>query len=148
MKKLLGFLFITVISLNAAGFWTLTGLSKANVYVKNDVSLVHIETIKTIKKKMSKTLVDLGIQTNVQDSPTLMIALEDLDNDGVHYIYIRLALGEEVQTFRADKSGTFALTYFSNDFIEVDEEELDSEVLESVDFLLSQFEEHFSDDKD
>jgi len=148
MKKLLSLLFITVVSLNAAGFWTLTGLTKANIYVKNDVSLLNPNTITSIKKKMSKTLVDLGIQTNIQDSPTLMIALEDLDNDGVHYVYARLALGEEVQTYRADKSVTFALTYSANDFIEVDKEELDSEVLESVDFLLSQFAEHFLDDKD
>jgi len=148
MKKLLSLLFITVFSLNAAGFWTLTGLTKANIYVKNDVSLLNPNTITSIKKKMSKTLVDLGIQTNIQDSPTLMIALEDLDNDGVHYVYARLALGEEVQTYRADKSVTFALTYSANDFIEVDKEELDSEVLESVDFLLSQFAEHFLDDKD
>lgn len=148
MKKLLSLLFITVFSLNAAGFWTLTGLTKANIYVKNDVSLLNPNTITSIKKKMSKTLVDLGIQTNIQDSPTLMIALEDLDNDGAHYVYARLALGEEVQTYRADKSLTFALTYSANDFIEVDKEELDSEVLESVDFLLSQFAEHFLDDKD
>ncbi len=148
MKKLLALLFITVISLNAAGFWTLTGLNKANVYVKNDVSLVAAKTITNIKKKMSTALSALGIQTNVQDSPTLMIALEDLDNDGTHYVYVRLALGEEVQTYRADKSATFALTYFANDYIEVDKEELDNEVLESVDFLLSQFAEHFLDDKD
>ncbi len=70
---------------------------------------------------MPRALVDLGIQTKVQDSPTLMITLEDLDDDGTHYVYIRLALGEE---------------------------ELDNEVLESVDFLLSQFAEHFLDDKD
>jgi len=148
MKKLLTLLFITVLSLNAAGFWTLTGLNKANVYVKNDVALVSPKTITSIKKKMSRALVELGIQTKVQDSPTLMITLEDLDNDGTHYVYIRLALGEEVQTYRANKSATFSLTYFANDFIEVDKEELDNEVLESVDFLLSQFAEHFLDDKD
>ena len=148
MKRLFLLLFITVISLNAAGFWTLTGLEKANIYVKNDVSTLKADTIKTIKDKMNATLKSLGIKTKVQDSPTLMLVLEDLDNEGTHYVYVRLALGEEVQTFRADKSSTFALTYSSYDFIEVDKEELDSEVLESVDFVLSQFSEHFIDDKD
>ncbi len=51
MKKLLTLLFITVLSLNAAGFWTLTGLNKANVYVKNDVALVSPKTITSIKKR-------------------------------------------------------------------------------------------------
>lgn len=148
MKRLFLLLFLTVMSVNAAGFWTLTGLQKANVYVKNDVSLVAPDTIKTIKTKMYKALEDLGLQTKVQDSPTLMIVLEDLDDDGTHYVYVRLALGEEVQTFRADKSATFALTYSANDFIDVDRDELDSGILESVDFLLSQFSEHFNDDKE
>ncbi|HIP20597.1 MAG TPA: hypothetical protein EYG70_05685 [Sulfurimonas sp.] len=148
MKKLLLLLFITVMSVNAAGFWTLTGLQKANVYVKNDVSLVAPDTIKTIKTKMYTALENLGIKTKAQDSPTLMVALEDLDDDGTHYVYVKLALGEEVQTFRADKSSTFALTYSANDFIDVDRDELDSGILESVDFLLSQFSEHFNDDKD
>lgn len=51
MKKLLTLLFITVLSLNAASFWTLSGLNKANVYVKNDVSLVSPKTIISIKKR-------------------------------------------------------------------------------------------------
>ena len=141
-------LFITLLSLNAAGFWTLTGLEKANVYVKNDVSLLKPETITTIKEKMYAALEGLGIKTEMQDSPTLMLALEDLDDDGTHYVYVKLALGEEVQTFRADKSATFALTYADNDFIDVDEEDLDSGILESVDFLLTQFKEHYLDDKE
>ncbi|MDF1879589.1 hypothetical protein JHD46_08065 [Sulfurimonas sp. SAG-AH-194-C20] len=148
MKKLFLLLFIAVVSLNAAGFWTLTGVTKANVYVKNDVSLLKPDTIKTIKEKMYTALKNLGIQTKVQDSPTLMVVMEDLDDDGTHYVYVKLALGEEVQTYRADKSSTFSLTYADNDFIDVDLDELDSGVLESVDFLLSQFSEHFNDDKD
>ncbi len=148
MNKIFLLLFITVFSLNADGFWTLTGLQKANIYVKNDVSLLKSDTLKTIKVKMYKVLEDLALQTKVQDSPTLMIALEDLDNDGIHYVYVRLDLGEEVQTYRAEKSATFALTYSANNFIEVDKDDLDSEILESVDFLLSQFGEHFEDDKE
>ncbi len=148
MQKFIIALFITVVSLNAAGFWTLTGLEKANVYVKNDVSLLKPETIATIKTKMYTALEGLGIKTKQQDSPTLMVALEELDDDGVHYIYVKLALGEEVQTHRADKSGTFALTYADNDFIDVEEDELDSGVLESIDFLLTQFKEHYLDDKE
>jgi len=148
MKKILLFVFLLTLSLNAAGFWTLTGLQKANVYVKNDISLLSPNTLKAVKVKMYKMLKELEIKTGIQDSPTLMITLQDLDNDGTHYVYVRLALGEEVQTFRADKSATFALTYSANDFIEVDKEDLDTEVLESVDFLLSQFSEHFDDDKD
>jgi len=145
--KILFFILLTL-SLQAAGFWTLTGLQKANIYVKNDLSYIKPETIISIKEKMNAMLNANGILTKQQDSPTLMIKLEEISNDGVYYVYVKLALGEEVQTFRADRSATFALTYDSNDFIEVDVDELDSEVLESVDFLLSEFSEQYEDDKE
>lgn len=135
-------------SLQAAGFWTLTGLTKANIYVKNDVSLLKPKTIQTIKDKMATMLRSLGLKVKAQDSPTLMVAMEDIEEEGTHYIYVKLALGEEVQTFRSDKTATFALTYAGYDFIDIDEEEMDKEVLESVDFLLTQFKEQFEDDKE
>ncbi len=146
MKTLL--ILLLTLSLNAAGFWTLTGVTKANIYVKNELSMVNPNTIVKIKEKMNKMLKENGILTAQQDSPTLMIALEEISNDDAYYVYVTLALGEEVQTFRDDKSATFALTYDANDFLETDEEELDSEVLESVDFLLAQFSEQFEDDKE
>jgi len=146
MKLLL--IFLLSLSLQAAGFWTLTGLEKVNIHVINDLSTIKPETIVSIKKKMNAMLNANGILTQQQDSSNLMIKLEEISNNGVYYVYVKLALGEEVQTFRADKSATFALTYDSNDFIEVDGDELDSEVLESVDFLLSQFSEQYEDDKE
>lgn len=146
MKFLL--ILLVSLSLQAAGFWTLSGLQKANIYVKNDLAMVKPQTIEKIKVKMSAMLKENGILTGQQDSPTLMIALEELSNDGVYYVYVKLALGEEVATFRKDGSATFALTYDANDFIEAEADELDGEILESVDFLLSQFSEHFEEDNE
>jgi len=142
------FLILITLSLHAAGYWTLTGLDKANIYVKNDVALLKPATVKKMKEKMVVMLESLGLKVKAQDSPTLMISLEDIENEGVHYIYLKLALGEEVQTFRADKTSTFALTYAGYDFIDTDEGEMDKDVLESVDFLLLQFKEHFEDDNE
>ena len=146
MKYLL--ILLLSISLNAAGFWTLTGLKKANVYVKNELSLVKPETIVNIKEKMAEALKNHGILIGQQDSPTLMLSLEELSNDETYYIYVKLALGEEVQTFRKDKSATFALTYEASDFVEFELEDIDQGVLESVDFLLSQFSEHYEEDNE
>ena len=146
MRILLSLLL--ALSLNAAGFWTLTGLAKANVYLKNELSTLKPQTTKIIKEKMTKALNAHGIKTGMQDSPTLMIGLEEISNEDAHYVYVKIALGEEVETFRKNRDATFSLTYLGNDFIETDDAELDSEVLESVDFLLSQFIEQFEDDKD
>lgn len=141
-------ILLLALSLNAAGFWTLTGLTKSNIYVKNELAYLKSTTVTEIKAKLTQLLKENKIAMGEQDSSTLMVSLEELSDDETFYIYVTLALGEEVQTFRADKSATFALTYNSSDFIEVDAEEIDSSVLESVDFLLSQFAEHYQDDNE
>jgi len=148
MIKFLSLVLLSSLHLYGGGFWTLTGLQKANVYLSNELSILKSDTAETIKQKMSDKLKKDGIQTDAQDSPTLMLSLKEIEGDEIYYIYVELALGEEVQTFREDKSKTFALTYSSNDFIEVDREELDKGILESVDFLLSQFSEQFEEDKE
>jgi len=145
--KFLAILFLTL-SLQAAGFWTLTGLQKANIYIKNELTTLKPTTLSSIRIKMESMLKKNDIKTAQQDSATIMISLEEIVDDESHYIYIKLALGEEVKTFRDDGSATFALTYNSTDFIELEDEDLDSGVLESVDFLLEQFEEQFEDDKE
>lgn len=119
MKIVLALLL--ALSLNAAGCWTLTGLKKSNIYVKNELSLLKTETL----EKMGKTLTQNGILMNQQDSPTLMLSLEEITaEEGYYYIYVKLSLGEDVQTFRKNKNATFALTFQATDFIETDEEML------------------------
>ena len=142
------FLLLLAYSLQAESFWNLTGLQKANIYVKNEVSYLEAKTVSDIKEKMKAVLKKNAIVTGQQDSPILIISLEEISTDESHYVYVKLALGEEAQTYREDKSSTFAYTYVVTDFVELDAEELDSGVLESADFLLSQFSEHYEDDKE
>jgi len=147
MKSFL-LLFLFTLYLQAAGFWTLSGVDKANIYVNNQLSTLKPSTIKTMKAKMEAMLKRNGIQTKMQDSPTLMFKLEEIEGEENHYVYVKLALGEEVQTFRKNRDNTFALTYDANDFIDVESDELDEQVLESVDFLLEQFTELYEDDNE
>ena len=148
MIRLLFILLFGSFSLYGAAYWTLSGIDKANIYVRNGVDSLHPKSIKLIKQKMLAMLQKENIKTNQQDSPVLMVKLDELENEGTHYVYVTLALGENVSTFRKDKSNTFALTYDSHDFIDADADELDNEILGSIDFLLSQFRKRFEDDKD
>ena len=148
MIKIFSLLLLSVIYLQSAGFWTLSGITKANIYISNNVSSLKPSTLKNIKQKMLEMLKKESIETDKQDSPILIVNLAEIENDDSHYVYIRLSIGEDVQTSRKDKSHTFALTYNSNDFIETDNEELDTDILESIDFLLSQFMEQYEDDKE
>jgi len=142
------FLLLLAYTLQAGGYWTLTGLSKANIYVKNDLSSLKIETLAAIKSKMSESLKKNGILMHQQDSSTLVLSLEEIANDETSCVYVKLYLAEDVQTYREDKTSTFAMTYESSDFIEVELADFDKSILESVDFLLSQFNELYEEDRD
>lgn len=148
MIRFLGLLLISNIYLLGAGFWTLTGLTKANIYASNKIAYLDPQTIVKAKETMRKVLEKNAIKTEEQDSPTLMLELEDIENEESHYVYIKLALGEEVQTFRETKDQTFAITYMGTAFIDVDASDLDNEVLESLKLLLIDFIEQFEDDKE
>lgn len=147
MKFLLVF-FLSSAYLVALSFWTLTGVTKANIYIVNGISSLESSTTKQVREKMISMLHSVGIKTEQKDSPTLMLTLAEIENEDDHYVHIQLSLGEDVNTQRENKDPAFAITYQVSDFIESDTQELDGEVLESLDFLLSQFVEQFEDDKD
>lgn len=142
------FLILVYVSVHASGFWTLSGLTKANIYVSNELSLIKPETISSIKSKMTQSLEAYGIATGKQDSPILMVSLEEIAGDEAYYIYVKLSLGEEVVTIREERSGAFALTYDSSEFLETDDTDLDKDVLESVDGLLLEFFELYEEDNE
>jgi len=146
MKYLLSFMLTC--SLYGAGFWTLSGLDKANIYIANKVAYLEASTKESIKEKIKQTLLKNSIKTDIQDAPTMMVSLEEIDGDETHYIYLKLELGEEVKTFRKDSTETFAITFQATDFIEAEAEELDATILESVDYLLAVFVEQLEEDKE
>ena len=135
-------------SLYGAGFWTLSGLDKANIYVQNKVAYLKASTVDEIKSKIKQTLQKSSINVDVQDAPTVMLSLEELEGDETYYIYLKLELGEEVKTFRKDGTETFAVTFQVTDFIESDLDELDATILESVEYLLAKFSEQLEEDSE
>ena len=139
---------LSSVYLFSAGFWTLTGISKANIYIVNEIPFLDPKVIAQTKEKMNATLLKNGIKTKQQDSPTLMMTFKEIEGEDTHYVYVELALGEDAQTYRDNKASVFVISYLVNEFLELDSEELDSGVLESVDFVLSEFSEQFEDDKD
>ncbi len=145
-------IFLTLLlalSLNAAGFWTLTGLKKANVYVENQLTLIKPETLEKIKEKMAQTLTKHKIAMNQQDSSTLMLSLEEIaGDDDLYYVYMKLSLGEDVQTFRKEREATFSLTFQATDFIETQNDTLNADVLESLTYLLDSFSELYEEDNE
>ena len=50
------FLLLIFVSVQGAGFWTLSGLKKTNIYIKNELSVIKPITITAIKNKMEESL--------------------------------------------------------------------------------------------
>ena len=148
MIKLIVLFLLSNAFIYANSFWTLTGVTKASIYVENKVAYIDPATIKKAKEKMLKMFESAEIRVDLPDSPTLILDMQDIQNDEDHYVYLKLSLGEEVTTFRDTRDGTYALTYQTTDFIETDAEDLNNAILESVDSLLATFIEQFEDDKE
>ena len=148
MKKIIILLFMTL-HLYGASFWTLSGLEAVNVHVLNSMDSLAPATIEKIKQEVQKVLHAEGIKTGQQDSPSLVVRLQEIvAEDKMHYVYTRLEIGEEVKTSRKGASEVFANTYSTNDFFETSDEELSADVLDSIDFLLSKFKGQYEDDKE
>lgn len=147
MKYLL--LLLLTYSLQAAGFWTLSGLDKTNVtYVQNKIAFLEEETVETIKETIEETLKKHSIKPNQQDAPSVLVSLEEKEGDDIYFFYIKFQIGEEVKTFRDDGTRTYAITYQVTDFVESGPDEIDEVVLDSIDFLLAKFEEQLEEDKE
>jgi len=146
MIRFVSLILFSSIYLYGAGFWTLSNITKANIYISNNIASLNPDTLKAIKQKMLAMLKKENIKTEQQDSPILIVNLQEIENDENHYIYIRLSLGEQVKTFRENKPNTFAYTFDSSDFIETDGDDMATDILESMDYLLSEFQEQYKDD--
>ena len=128
------------------GPFTLTNLSCANTFVKNDSDLLDKEDTAKIKGILNGAVEKIGIKTNGRDCATLMVKVESLTMEGHHALHIKLAVGEDLPTYRKEEVGTFGLSYDSADFIE--SENPKSDVLESVQFLADEFVAHFKEDNE
>ncbi|MFT5660322.1 MAG: hypothetical protein ACI9TV_000963 [Sulfurimonas sp.] len=146
--KIILLVCLSSVYLLSAGFWTLTGVTKANIYIVNEIPFLDPKVVVQTKEKMRATLLKNGIKTDQQDSPTLMMTFKEIEGEDNHYVYVELALGEDAQTLRDNKATVFVISYLVSEFLELDSEELDSGISESVDFVLSEFSEQYEDDKD
>ena len=88
-----------------------------------------------------------GIETTGFNPNTLMVKIESLSQNKIHFIHITMLIGEEVKTNREGSPKTFAITYQMSDFI--DSEDPENDVYDSVtEFLIGEFlEQHKEENK-
>lgn len=133
-------------SLYASGPFTLSDIERIHIFVKNDSELFDDKDVEVLRAKLSKLVQTLGLKVEGRDAPTLMLKIESISDKNKHYLYVKLALGEDIITKRKNSTKVFALTYDASDFIESEEPKKDLQ--ESVDFLTGEFISHFKEDNE
>ncbi|MCK9491080.1 MAG: hypothetical protein M0Q24_03235 [Sulfurimonas sp.] len=136
MKRIILFLLITS-SLFADTFYTLDNIKNLRMYTTTSTNFLGKQKITEIENIAKEKLLNAGFIFDGNDSATFMIKIEAIEIQELQAIYVEIGVGEEVKTLRDGDIYSFAFTYLANDLIESDDPYID--ILESLDFLISQF---------
>ncbi len=123
--------------------FTVENVDNLRILIINNSDLVSKEQIKNIKIDIEKKLQQKEINLKRVDPSTLAIKIDTIEINKINIANIQFIISEEVITKRLDDINTFAFTYYSNDFFEI-EEEIDIE--ESIEMLVDQFLELYEED--
>jgi hypothetical protein len=145
MKKIILFFIITT-SLFSNTFYTLDNIKNLRMFTTTSTNFLDKQKISKIENIAKEKLINAGFVFGGDDSATFMIKIEAIEIADVQAIYVEIGIGEEVKTLREGDVYSFAFTYLANDLVESDDPYTD--ILESLDFLISQFLELYKIDND
>ena len=148
LKKLFILLLFFGFSLSADTMFLLTKIDKAYLVVENYSTKVSNNIKKEILSEMKDISDELEIDTSGYSYRTLAFIIYETYLDDNLVINIDLILGEEIQRLD-DKEEVYAFTYKSSkQFISnnKEKEEIEEEILDNIDILLSAFLKQYEED--
>jgi len=140
-------LFICFSSLNADSMFLLTKIKNVYLVVEN-YSKVSNSIKQDIMESLKNTTDELGIDSSGYSHRTLVIMIYNSSIDNKIILNVDLLLGEDVKRIDDNKE-VYALTYEKRSHIVISdqlEEDIEEEVLDNVDSLLSEFAEQYEED--
>lgn len=143
MKKIILILFSFFSFTFGALPFTVENVHNLRIMLINHSDIVSQKQIKNIKINIEKKLKKHKINFKGVDPSTLAIVIETTKVNKTNIANIQLIISEEVITRRKNNINTFAFTYYTNDFFEIEEE---TGIEESIDALLEQFLELYEED--
>lgn len=153
MKILLKTVFILSIlftTLNASTMFLLTKVQKAYLVVENYTQKLPMDMKKDILEEMKAITDELEIDTSGFSYRTLAFIIYESVLDGKVILNIDLVLGEEIKRLD-DEQEVYALTYEKRkimSYANKSDEEIQEEVIEHVELLLSDFAEQYKEDNE
>ena len=145
MKKLILFLLIFPLLLMAQTPFILTGIKKVYPMVEINTKKVPQSYKKELFDKLINMTKKLHIDTTGYSPRPLVIQITTSTVGDTLVYKTALIMGEEMRRLD-DGEEVFAITYQMSDVIEPDD--LKEELYESVDFLLEQFAEQYTEDNE
>ena len=146
---LLSFLFSTSY-LYAQSMFLLTKIPKVYLVVENYSQKIPMSLKEEIYDEMRHTTHEMKIDTTGYSFRTFGIMINDTKIAGQEILTVELILGEEV-TRLDDKEDIYAITYAKKNYIpskDKDADELEDELLENINLLLTEFSDQYKEDNE
>ncbi|MBT3280530.1 MAG: hypothetical protein HOJ96_01695 [Campylobacteraceae bacterium] len=150
LKQILILLLISIGSLNADSMFLLTKIKNVYLVVENYNTNISNTIKKDIKESLKSTTDELNIDSSGYSHRTLVVMIYNSSVNNTLILNVDLLLGEEVKRLD-DNEEVYALTYEKRSTIVVGDkigEDLEDEVLDNVDLLLSDFIEQYEEDNE
>ncbi len=124
--------------------FTLTGIKELYPVVEIHTDYVSQTYVAVIKKELTQKIEALGINTKNFSDRSVAVLISGLSIGDEPVVHIKLLIGENIK--REDGVETFAMTYANEDIFEVFK--LDEDLNQSIDNLLEQFAEQYTEDNE
>ena len=146
--KVMLLVFSLIISMSVASAqtpFTLTGVKKLSILVEDYSGLkLDKKLLQAMQTMMSNKLKKTGLRIEKYNNNVLALMIKSQKFGTVQTLTLELILGGQVYRENT-KALVFGLTYHHSDTIEV--EDLQTDVMDSLEFLLSEFSDQFIEDQ-
>jgi len=154
MKNFIKIIFIYLLFstnyLYAQSMFLLTKIPKVYLVVENYSAKIPMSLKEDIYEEMRYITSEMKIDTSGYSFRTFGIMINDTKIAGQEILTVELILGEEV-TRLDDKEDVYAITYAKKNYIpsqNKDSDELEEELLENINLLLTEFSDQYKEDNE
>lgn len=145
MTKIL-LLWLSIISFSFAGTpFTLTEIDELHVVLDNDAKMIDKKTELILKQMMIDQLKFLGVKTDTYSPESLILIIGQNEFGDMKFLNVKLMIISQVKRAKA-KETSLGITYMMDDLFDTTEPKVD--MIESLEYMLSEFSDQFIEEKE
>ena len=145
MKKIL-LIWLSLITLSLAGTpFTLTEIDELYVVLENDAKMVDEKTEVILRQMMIDKLTSLGVKTDSYSPESLILVIGQNEFGAMKFLNVKLMIVSQVKRAKV-KETSLGITYMMEDLF--DTTEPNEDMIESLEYMLSEFGDQFIEEKD